>query len=146
MLEVLIFLTIFSLFFVAAASVVSVILNNLKIQEHKIMAVRYSEELLEWLRGEKEESWSNFVNYAGESTNEKTYCFPQSPIGNWPLQPLIDPNECTYDGLFPPIYRRTATLITNPEKSQVTLKINVSWKEANKEFNIPIESVFTLWE
>jgi prepilin-type N-terminal cleavage/methylation domain len=53
LIEVLIFVTILSLFFVAAAAVTIVSLRNLKVQEHKILATRYAEELLELAKREK---------------------------------------------------------------------------------------------
>ena len=69
LIEVLIFVTILSLFFVVASAVTITSLQNLKVQEHKILATRYAEELLEWLRGEKEVDWNKFINYRGN------YCF-----------------------------------------------------------------------
>ena len=46
LIEVLVFITIMSLVFVTAASVVAISLGNLKINEHKLVATRYGERLI----------------------------------------------------------------------------------------------------
>ena len=37
-------------------------LKNMKIQEHKILATRYAEEGVEWLKQEKEDDWQIFIH------------------------------------------------------------------------------------
>lgn len=144
--EVLIFLSLFSIFFIAAASVVVIILNNMKLQEHKILAVKYSQDLLEWLRGEKEKDWLTFVNKG--NIVGVVYCFSSTNIEeNWPI-----PNQpCeNYQYLSPPIFKREAILTNNAgnpyETTSVQIEINVSWIENNKKYNVPIKTVFTIWE
>jgi len=137
LIEVLIFLAILSLFFVAAAAVTIVSLRNLKVQEHKILATRYGEELLEWLRGEKEADWNQFT------THNDTYCFNSLPINNWPAAS----GSCLSDSFLNNLYKREVTL--NPQGSppyQVNVSITVSWQELGQSYQVPINSIFTIWE
>jgi type II secretory pathway pseudopilin PulG len=136
LIEVLIFVNILSLFFVAAVTINS--LQNLKVQEHKILATRYAEELLEWLRGEKEVDWNQFINYRG------TYCFNSSPIpmSNWPAS-----GNCPTGSFLNNLYKRE--VILNPQGSppyQVNVSITVSWQELGQIYQVPINTVFTVWE
>jgi len=138
LIEVLIFVTILSLFFVVASAVTITSLQNLKVQEHKILATRYAEELLEWLRGEKEVDWNKFINYRGN------YCFNSSPIpmSNWPAS-----GNCPTASFLNNLYKRE--VILNPQGSppyQVNVSITVLWQELGQTYQVPINTVFTVWE
>ncbi|MFN4212440.1 MAG: hypothetical protein ACK4FL_00525 [Microgenomates group bacterium] len=138
LIEVLVFTSILSLFFVVAAAVATASLRNMKINEHKILATRYAEELLEWLRGEKETDWNTFIS----RSNNTTYCFSISPITSWPSQ-----GSCSgYNGLNPAIYKRELTLTTVGGGIQVNVSIVVSWQELGNTYSVPINTVFTVWE
>ena len=135
LIEVLIFVTILSLFFVVAAAVTIASLRNLKVQEHKILATRYAQELLEWLRGEKEADWNQFVTHNG------TYCFNYSIITDWGSR-----GNCSGYGLNN-LYKREVTLTVQGNPAyQVNVSITVSWQELGQTYQIPINTVFTVWE
>jgi len=135
LIEVLIFVTILSLFFVVAAAVTIASLRNLKVQEHKILATRYAQELLEWLRGEKEADWNQFVTHNG------TYCFNSSPITSWGSR-----GNCSGYGLNN-LYKREVTLTVQGNPAyQVNVSITVLWQELGQTYQIPINTVFTVWE
>ena len=138
MMEVLIFVSILSLFFVTAAAITTASLRNLKIQEHKILATRYAEELLEWLRGEKEADWNQFILKASLS-----YCFNTSPINTWPSSGTC--STYSLDNLF----KREANLTSQTlggATQQVNVSITVEWQETGNTYQVPINTVFTVWE
>lgn len=138
LVEILVFILILGLFFVVVIAITAVSLRNMKINEHKILATRYAEELLEWLRGQKEIDWNNFVN----NYSNNTYCFPNSPITGW-----SSPDNCsTYTGLNPPIYKRELTLSTSGRGTQVNASITVSWQELGNTYQVSINTVFSIWE
>jgi type II secretory pathway pseudopilin PulG len=83
LLEVIIFLGIFSVFFLSATSIITFILSQSKLSEQRIMAAKHAEELLEWLKGERDADWVTFST-AKATTSGKTWCFSESPIMNWP--------------------------------------------------------------
>ncbi len=100
LIEVLIFVTILTLFFIVAAAVIITSLRDMKISEHKILATRYAEELMEWLRSDKEVDWggttcsgncpdpvlpANFTEKATKCQSlQCTFCFNTTPISAWP--------------------------------------------------------------
>ena len=133
LIEVLVFVTILGLFFVAAISVITFSLKNMKINEHKILAVHYAEEGIEWIRNEKENDWETFVSKAG------THCL--TDLTNWGAS-----NDCgsSYAVGTPPFFRRVATLTNSG--AQVDVKVIVYWIEGNQTMNVPIKTIVNLWE
>ena len=124
LIEVLVFITILSIFFILGASVVTVSLRNLKFNEHKIRAQHCSTQLEEWLRVQRQIDWggnlcrgcgspANFtqtVTQQGNAANNyrTTFCFNSSPIVGW--QTL---GPCSaYD--LAPIFRREVIFTTTP--------------------------------
>ena len=141
LMEVLIFVSIISLFFVTAAAITVASLRNLKTQERKILATRYAQELLEWLKGEKEADWNLFTTKASSSGTE--YCFNVSPINTWPTS-----GTCSSYGLDN-LFKREASLTSQTLGGviqQVNVSITIEWREADQTYQVPLNSVFTTWE
>jgi prepilin-type N-terminal cleavage/methylation domain-containing protein len=141
LIEVLVFVSILGMFFVIAIAVTISSLRNMKINEHKILATKYGEELLEWFRSQKEKDFQVFATYAGDSGT--SYCFNSLRI-SWP-----GTGSCsTYNGLNPPIYTRDAILTKSgsPTTTTVSVEITVSWQEIGNTYTVPINSVFYIYE
>ena len=151
LIEVLIFVTILSLFFVAAAAVTIVSLRNLKVQEHKILATRYAQELVEWLRGEKEENWGGElynINNPVDSFTEKITKFRSSQAVCFNSLDWNNTSPCTYS--LDSFFKRTASFTWNSNFEnyiyQVNASILVEWQELGQTYQVPINSIFTIWE
>ena len=137
LIEVLIFVSILSVFFVIAASVTVVSVRNMKINEHKILATHYAEELVEWLRNQKEADWTTF-----SARSSGNYCFNESPIDTtW-----VVAGECTDYGLSGMFNRDLTFSTVGSPVAQVNVKIIVSWHELGNSYQVPLTTVFTRWE
>lgn len=137
LIEVLVFTAILGLFFVAAISVATFNLRNMKIQEHKIIATRYAEEGVEWLKQEKEDDWSTFIDHAAGN-----YCL--NILGWTPT-----PNPCGehYDLGAPALFKRELTIVKSGSPTdQVEGTITVSWKDMGTDLSVKIPTVFKLLE
>ncbi|MBI3620193.1 prepilin-type N-terminal cleavage/methylation domain-containing protein [Candidatus Roizmanbacteria bacterium] len=139
LIEVLIFISVLSVFFVVAAAVTTAALRNLQVSEHRIMATRYAEELADWLRGQKEADWYSF-----SSVTSGTYCANADPLPGSIAG--LTAGFCTVNGLTPAIFHREVTL--TPAGQFVNIAIVVSWSELNSTYNyqIPITTQFTQYE
>lgn len=139
LIEVLVFVTILSLFFIAASSISLVSLRNLKSNENKILATRYAEEVLEWLRGEKEDDWNVF--YGKSSDIGTKYCFNSLNL-SWPTS-----GACGSFDLYS-FYKRETTLKRGliGADPKIDISITVSWNEATQTITVPINTVFTRFE
>lgn len=132
LIEVLIFVSILSFVFVALAAYSTAYLRQVQLNEHKILATHYAEELMEWLHDQKDQDWNAFLaNYA-----DQTQCFNSSPIGAGAttcLTPLAN--------LF---NRRVG--VTNVSNVQADIYIQVSWAEVGGGMTVPLNSIFSIWE
>ncbi|KKP51970.1 MAG: hypothetical protein UR42_C0010G0009 [Candidatus Roizmanbacteria bacterium GW2011_GWA2_33_33] len=132
--EVLVFVTILSLFFISAVTITTFSLRNLKVQEHKILATRYAEEGIEWVKQEKEDDWQVFTTHTG--TN---YCLNTL---SWTS------GLCSTYSLGTPAFLKRDLLITNSGSpvNRVTTNLTVSWLENGIEQKVVLKSVYNLWE
>jgi len=141
LIEVLVFLTIISLFFITAVSITIFSLKNSKIQEYRILATRYAEEGNAWVSQEKEDDWQAFVLHDDSAGSGTTYC-----LNTLDWNTKTDCNG-TYS-LGPPNIFRRALLITksgNPV-DKITAELTVGWLENEVEQKIVVNSVLNLWE
>lgn len=135
-MEVIIFIFIISLIFVAVAYMMTLSLKQTQYNKDKIIATHAAEELEEWLRGEKESDWSTFTTRSSDVGS--VYCFNDSDL-SWPAT-----GSCEDSYSLNNQFKRELTLTTSGEEVSVT--INVSWKDGANTFNVPIDSLFTSWE
>ena len=140
LIEVLIFISILSVFFLAAISVSVTSLRNMKINEHKIIATRYSQELLDWLRAEREEDWVEF-----HDNRMGTYCFNKLVL-SWPY----NMESCLQSGSEYSLgsgiqYKREANL-SQVSDTQVKINIITEWQELGNTYSVPINTVVAIWE
>lgn len=142
LLEVLIIVTLLTLVMLGVAQLISMSLKGAKLNQEKILATRYADELQEWLRGEKEAEWSTFAGKASETG--RTYCFNNVSL-SWPSIGNCNNVYGLYD-----MYKREVILTSSEDASgdvvKVELQINVNWNNGGNEYSIPIDSVLTPWE
>lgn len=170
LMEVVVFVGIISVFFVVAASLATRTLQLTKLQEHKIIATRHAQEVVEWLKGEKEISANGFLERA--TATGKTYCInttlSHAFTSDWRAG-QTSPGLCTaYDGVRkaeplpgePPltetaeeikarIYKREVTLTSKPSVAggpvdQVVILVKVEWMEGNNAESVVINSTETI--
>lgn len=134
LVEVLVFVTVLAIFFVTALTITTFSLRNLKIQEHKILATRYAEEGLEWIKAEKEDDWQVF---AGRTDN--FYCL--NSLG-WVAGIC---NSFTLG--TPSIFKRDLIIRGNGNPiDRVTAELTVTWQENGIDQKVVLKSVYKLWE
>ncbi|OGK12018.1 hypothetical protein A2954_00220 [Candidatus Roizmanbacteria bacterium RIFCSPLOWO2_01_FULL_37_12] len=148
LIELLVFVSILSIFFIMAASVVTVSLRNMKFNEHKIKATHYANQLEEWLRTQKEIDWVSFTQSASQQGDvfnnfQTTFCFNSSPIDNW--QNLDSCTAYDLDSLFKREVVFTSESVLN-FIGQVNVAIIVSWDELGQVKSVVNNTVFTILE
>jgi Tfp pilus assembly protein PilV len=145
-IEVLIFTAIISFLFISMTSTVISSLQRMQVTEHRLYANRHAEELVEWLRSEKEADWEAFVARDTGNGSGTPYCFNDQLnfLDPAPVWPAVTLENCTYTGVGTPplIYKRYAQL-TAENLNQVNIEIVVEWREGNKYYSVPINTVFT---
>lgn len=140
LIEVLIFITILSLIFIAAAAVGTVSIRNSQNSANKLVATHYAEEAIEWLRSQKNADWVIFTEYGNPPP--KIYCFYTEPISTWPLTT----GNCTNDQVIDSLFRREVTVAYDIVLEMVNIDVNVMWSEGGNNYSVPISTVFTSLE
>jgi len=144
LIEVIIFVGILGMFFVTGMIVVVYSLQTMKVNQHKLIATQYGEQLSAWLRAQKEADWNSFVSHA--SIVGITYCFKDSPISDWPVS-QGDCGVADYVNVSPNIFRRWAILTSDSSPpTRVTIEITVEWKEGGNTYSIPLATVVSRFE
>lgn len=137
LIEVLVFVTILSLFLITAAAIVTVTIRQNTLKINTLKATHYNEQLHEWLSNEKETDWNLFVSRA-----DKTYCFSSTAM-SWPVATL-NKDLCTED--LDGMYRRYAILKTDQTPAtQVETTVYAEWQEAGNWYSTQLHTIFTLW-
>jgi type II secretory pathway pseudopilin PulG len=141
LVEAMVFISILSVFFISSMTIVVFILRNMKTQQYKILATRYAEEGIEWVKQEKEDDWQLFSlrdDSGGAGTN---YCLNSL---DWSTK--TDCNDVY--SLGPPNIFKRVLVITNfgNPTDRITINLTVSWLENGVEQKIILKSVSNLWE
>lgn len=156
LLEVMVFVTILNIVFVASASFVITSLYRMKINEHKTRATYYAEELQEWLYGEREADWPALLSRSVPAPNSITYCANNrlnlNTVFNDANFPVATNVNCQTDGIngdVPRIFRRRMTLST-VSANQIRAQIEVSWNEISPNggqtlFTETVDSLYTAY-
>lgn len=141
LIEVLVFVTIISLFFITAVTITIFSLKNSKIQEYRILATRFAEEGIEWVKQEKEDDWQLFTTRDDSGGSGTTYCLNTLDWNN-----KTDCNEIY--ALGPPnIFKRKLLIVNSGSPVDIiSTDLTVSWLENNVEHKIVLKSVSNLWE
>lgn len=151
-LEIIIFVTLISIILIAAIGYTVRVLRLTLINQHKILANHYVQEVQEWLAGERESvSWDQFEAKASTGAGT-TYCMNSSLPINYSVTSLTSGGGCTFVGVGvtnpPNIFRRTLKLQKNTAAtaSRVTATIEVAWIEEGVTYIDTLQTVFSVWE
>lgn len=147
LIEVLIFISILSIFLVTSASIVTVSMHQNSQRINKLKATHYNSQLLEWLRSEKELDWNGLVARAAPNS---FYCFCTDSLG-WTVA-VSNKADCCPTPLSN-IFKRYITLTSNvysptgfTPSSQIDVRIVTEWQERNNSYSAPLNSLFSPWE
>lgn len=155
-IEILVFTSILSFVLIALTTTVVSSLQKTQTTEHRLYATRYAEELMEWLRAEEETSWETFTARDLNNGGGTTYCFNTPLDFQTPDWSTYGTNltACMYDGIgtpsptgtaLPPrIYKRYAIITAiGPDFRQVNVQIIVEWRDGNRYYSTPLNTIFT---
>lgn len=149
LIEVIVFVSLVSIILVAAAGFTVQMLHTMSYNQHKLIATHYTNDVKEWLDGEREADWPTFVN--ASSASGSVYCL-NNPIAISDDISDFTPTTialCPFTGISgetTPIYRRTLVLQSANAGSTVTATIEVMWFENGATTSERIETVYSVWQ
>lgn len=139
LIEVLIFVSILSVFLIIAVTVIIASMRQSTLKVNMLKATHYNEQLLEWIRSEKEIDWNAFVGNAGNAT----YCFKDVAWSTWP--PAVTCSSYDLGGMYKRYVVFTTTL-SSGVPTQVEAVVHIEWKEGGNDYSTRLETLFTIWE
>jgi len=139
LIEVIIFISILSMFLVSAATIVTVMLQQNTLQINKLKARHYTNQLMEWVREEKNTNWLTFVNHASNNV----YCF-QNEEPSWGAT-VTTGSDCPFLNAF---YQRYIIFTTTGSGAyaQVQAVIKTDWQEVGNSYSTSIHTLFSQWQ
>lgn len=142
LIEVLVFTTVLSIFFVSALSLATYMLKTMKVNQHRTLATHFAEEGMEWLRAQKEDSWATYVGL-DNSSGTTEYCLNSLDFNTG--------GDCGTDYALgtPPMFKRKLIMENVPDSSSpswVKATIMVEWEEGNRISNVALDSTFSALE
>lgn len=149
LIEVLIFISILSVFMVTSASIITVSMHQNSQQISKLKATHYNNQLIEWVRTEKEVDWNNLVAKASSLPNGFVYCFCSETMGWTPASDKADCCPVLLLGQFKRylILKTSAYAPTGfTATTQVEASVYTDWQEAGNSYSTKLHSLFSPWE
>jgi Tfp pilus assembly protein PilV len=148
LIEVLIFVTILTLFFVAAVGLTSQALQHMKASENRLLATHYNQELLEWARGEKETDWNGrFLPKAPLPLNSgTTYCFNITPITSWPANAAPCGTYALNSSFKRELTLARVAIAGQVGQYQVNATATVTWREGTNIQTVTNKTIFTAFD
>jgi len=133
LVEMIVVVAIVTVSLVALVRAAVVAVRNAQFARHQSQAIDLAREAAEWLRGEREKSFSQFASRAGSSDGNR-YCFDGL---NWD-----NSGPCSDDELVGDIFTREVVLKKESD-DLITAEVIVSWQERGKIHSRAIETYFS---
>lgn len=131
---------------VALMSAVTYALNNAQFARNKALATKYTQESVEWLRGQRDSSWNTFVSFS--SAGGSTYCLngdlhTQSTMPGIAKSCTASPIDAPIDDQYD-IFNREVTL-TTASTGRVAITVRVYWYEGTRVSDVVVNTYLTRW-
>ncbi len=136
LIEVLVFISIFSTAIITILTIVNYAGFSLKNAQNKIFATHYAEELVEWLKYQRDSGGYTLLE-SKSFVGGVTYCFNDVNI-SWP----IASGGCGENYNLHNFYKRELTLDTDTLNNQINATINTYWKVLGRTSSVEIQIRF----
>src|SRR3989338_10182319 len=115
LVEILVFILLISVVFVAMTALTTYSIRSAKVSERTVLATHYAEELHEWLRGEKEVDWNAYIAKSAIVPGS-VYCVNTIPAS---INGLVS-EDCGSTYGIANTFKRDLTLTQNETETEVT--------------------------
>lgn len=136
-IEIIIALAMMVLVLLALVWISIVAVRNANFSKNQALASQYSQELLEWLRSERDDDWTAFVSRAGAAGAPTSYCFQNL---SWPGS-----GACSSGQTVGAIFLRQGSL-EQVVAGRVQVVITTTWQDASGPHQSALTSYLTNWK
>lgn len=140
LVEILVFISVLTVALVALIGSVAYSMIVLDNARYQLFATRYSEELAEWFKYQRETEGYDFIA-TNSSVEGSPYCFNEEDINDtWPASAA-----CT-DYALDNFFKREATLVLDDINKKIVVEVITSYYLLNKEREVTIEFNFNNYD
>ncbi len=132
--EVVLALALVAIILIALVTLATVSVRTATFSRNKNLATRLSQEAIEWLRGQRDAGWSNFILKATTAN----WCLVNL---NWNQPGSCNSNNVVQDT---PIVRQATLSIIDSTTVQADVK--ASWSDGQGSHQITTSTYFTSWK
>jgi Tfp pilus assembly protein PilV len=131
--EVILALAIVTLVIVTIVALAATSIRNTSFSKNKTLAAKYSQEALEWLRGERDKSWESFADFA------------LTPV--WCLKNLAweQSTGCSSADVVAGTTLRREVIFQNIAADNIETKIKIYWQDNQGLHEVNSVTNFTNW-
>jgi Tfp pilus assembly protein PilV len=133
--EVIMAMAIITIVLIALVGLASISIKNATFTKSKTQATRFSQEAIEWLRGERDAAWTAFTGH----TAIATWCLSTSL--SW-----TDPGSCgASDVIADTTFQRSVTF-TTIDLNTVQADVKTAWTDSQGYHEVITSTFFTNWK
>lgn len=132
LIEVLAALAIAVLVILALVHITTISIKNAAFARNQALATKYAQEAMEWLRSQRDSSWTNVLSKA---TASGTYCLN---VLNW-----SSASSCS-STLSGTLFKREL-IFSDVDSTSLNAKISVVWIDDDETHRSELNSTFTKW-
>ena len=140
--EVIFALGIIAIMMTSVVSLTTKTVSNASYSTSRVQATHLAREAIEWLRQERDASWSSFTCYASAVGDTYTYCL--NDLSSWPATS----GDCT-DPITGTNFEREVDLTLRSSaggtEDIIDAIVTVSWTDAQGEHSVSSATEFTKW-
>ncbi len=130
--EVIVAIGVTSAILVAIINTAILSVRNTSFARNKTLASRYSQEAVEWLRGQRDQNWDTFT-----TRSNSTWC---ASTLDW------DKNRtCTTEDNIQATPFKREIILTNTSTQQIDAKVKVFWDDSQGYHEVLVSTYFTDW-
>lgn len=132
LIELVVVLAVVGMIVTGVVSIAAVSVRNARFSKDQATASRYTQEAMEWIRQERDTSWSDFY-----SRRDRTYCMPTL---SWSQTSGCNSSQVISNTAF----TRTS-MLTPLDVNSIQVDVNVSWEDARGSHQSRMSTVLTSW-
>lgn len=136
--ELLVAVVVIGVTLVSIVGLAVKVIGNTTFSRNQTLANRYTQDLLEWVRSERDKDWNQINNRS--SAAGRNWCFATSPIATWPTEGACGANQVVTNTRF----RRQAVLRTTAA-NVIEVTITTRWDEPSGAKEVSSVSILSNW-
>ena len=134
--EVVVAIGVIAIVIVGIVSVATSTIRNTSFTRNKALATRYTQEAIEWLRGQRDTNWVTF--HTNADTPPRIYCLDTL---SWTNSGVCGASETIGGDTI--LLRQVA--FSNIVPAEITANVTVSWTDSQGTHQVTTSTVFTDW-